>query len=1039
MIVNNEIKNIFGEKYYDVVTNYISMIQEAINKYDVVIFMARKAYCFYKALLSIDVIKNNSNCIITSSRAATFNTSYLDGKNTVIIEDVIVQGLSLSEILNLPWISSARPTIIAASCSKEYYNCFGEKYNNNFISADPYMNDKELLEFATLISNFIVCQMIPYNIDYPIYEFHYDNYAKLFNDLSQFGYCSISKLLNYNKPYIEEGIIHINGSSFSSSPLLTNLVSKNTITKIRIYINKVKSICIFVPIAILPELNTQELIDLFEEINSNYIKEELNNVGQNLYKNLYKILQFSVSLSFGNCFIEKADFVSYAISNTHTESIIFPSNYKQLYINGKWNLSNLTNQYELNSSELYYSLANSYNLIIENCKLNSIYNNEFEKEFVSFNDIVSKITLNERTDTKIKIIASLMLDVFIDNGIVVPRIIESEQSVKRLYKFGEVARLTVDDFGVFANMLYNYADYEKRLLGRTEVEKVSVLFFKNNYKRFNSNDPDSESYRICFSKFGPRISSSNSIYKVSQNDALIEKLKEHYLIKEVDEKINIPHRANDSKAISVKERNLFANGLHKVHCYYDNAKLVEPNNYVFTYISSYTQMLTLLSIGKKEKDKITSLIAEVDLIKSRPLNLFKDERNAICSLQPIIDGVLSGVWKYYSYIQYNLLKDFSELLVNNNEEENILYILEKLFDLDFNDNRLIHKNFINLIGEFLIDVAIYNYYCCKFYNIPIYKDYNLNFIKIFLFNKKQSKTIFNSYKDDFSKDANSVKEFIHNKNNEIFVKANSLIDKFEVYESTSTFIYSEHNKCFVVYNVNQDRKIDRLKKLRCYLQENTIIYPIVTDGKYELTSLLEFYNDVDIRIIFYFSQSNILLSTDFKCFGSLFLSEIKRILSQAKDLSTNYMPEVIVPDNSFDEFNRIISDISGLSFPNYHDFNFHRFYYIPKKEETKMSIKIDKIYGDTIIGDYGTIEKSYHNEVFNFDVFMHELEDLKTKSLNKKTHDKIEEGIDACKKSKKDKVVQILKWLGENALDIIKEVSPTLISAWLSSNGVTLG
>jgi len=102
-----EFKKIFTNKYFDIATNYVELIQSVLNDYDIVIFMARKAYCFYLALKKANLIKD-TDCKVFSSRALSFSNIAFYDKKTAIIEDVVIKGISLTDIVSLDCIRKVR-------------------------------------------------------------------------------------------------------------------------------------------------------------------------------------------------------------------------------------------------------------------------------------------------------------------------------------------------------------------------------------------------------------------------------------------------------------------------------------------------------------------------------------------------------------------------------------------------------------------------------------------------------------------------------------------------------------------------------------------------------------------------------------------------------------------------------------------------------------------------------------------------------------------------------------------------------------------
>lgn len=83
---------IFSGDYLQVVTQYSKQIQRILDSYDIAIFMARKAICFYKSMVINKKIKP-TKCQVISSRVLEYNTigNFRD-KKIAVIDDVVVKG-----------------------------------------------------------------------------------------------------------------------------------------------------------------------------------------------------------------------------------------------------------------------------------------------------------------------------------------------------------------------------------------------------------------------------------------------------------------------------------------------------------------------------------------------------------------------------------------------------------------------------------------------------------------------------------------------------------------------------------------------------------------------------------------------------------------------------------------------------------------------------------------------------------------------------------------------------------------------------------
>ena len=89
--------DVFSVEYMEIITKYKSHIQKLLSMYDIVIFMARKAICFYKAMVVNGEIIPNEKCMVLSSRILSYNViKKFKGKRIAIIDDVVVKGKSIS-------------------------------------------------------------------------------------------------------------------------------------------------------------------------------------------------------------------------------------------------------------------------------------------------------------------------------------------------------------------------------------------------------------------------------------------------------------------------------------------------------------------------------------------------------------------------------------------------------------------------------------------------------------------------------------------------------------------------------------------------------------------------------------------------------------------------------------------------------------------------------------------------------------------------------------------------------------------------------
>jgi orotate phosphoribosyltransferase len=92
--------DIFSGEFLGYISQYRKHIQEILDKYDVVIFMARKAVCFYRAMVLNGELVVPLSCAILSSRITDYNVlEKYKGKRIAVVDDVVVKGESLKNVV----------------------------------------------------------------------------------------------------------------------------------------------------------------------------------------------------------------------------------------------------------------------------------------------------------------------------------------------------------------------------------------------------------------------------------------------------------------------------------------------------------------------------------------------------------------------------------------------------------------------------------------------------------------------------------------------------------------------------------------------------------------------------------------------------------------------------------------------------------------------------------------------------------------------------------------------------------------------------
>lgn len=730
--------DIFSVEYLEIITKYKSHIQKLLLSYDVIIFMARKAICFYKAMVVNGEIIPNEKCIVLSSRVLSYNImSDFQGKRVAIIDDVVVRGKSISYSKKIFEKKGIDVDIHFVACEKEFIDSVD--FINSIKSSFIYLSDTNIYQLSNYITEYIKASMIPYNVDQPIYTIRFDDldeYDNVFSDRNHISNITDGLQRKYG---IQNLSIHFNPQILKEI-FGFDFDTNYAYLKIR-FMRHVDSLnLVAIPFVLLPELSCEKLDEVFKRFfEKDFTDYIICNNRMEEYENKLRILQYVLSDSLFCAFskVYQSNKIEKDLKNEFMQFTVEIA--KQLSTN---KLSDVFTKWSYDEQIIGFDnyfifdkfLADTYDYIFDLSFTDEVYydmrGNKQEQRIITFSGLVSYIKHVEGYSEKYTI--SSIIDILIDKGILIPSIVHGENNnIIRGYKFGEIYNLTKKGIELFAYMLDLYAELKEGMpLDKIELEKLCVLFFKNAAYRnrlfsISENFYD-DCFSICYSKFGPRVSSCNKKYKVESKSALATILEDGGKICLEREKYKILTASSprDKKWVIIAQN--FALSYYRLFKCFEN-KVVRHR-----YVHTYNDFLTLLAIGSDRKNQMFSLMAELYLMTRIEIGdslseiLNEMDRYSIINndfnrqrYQGIMDGIGSGLWKYSCYCEKNLMD--SIFIAASKEQSDIRFIREEyLTDIDENDENPIFVGLVDECGYLLYEIAyLFNYAQKRYTNIEM--------------------------------------------------------------------------------------------------------------------------------------------------------------------------------------------------------------------------------------------------------------------------------------------------------------------------------
>jgi hypothetical protein len=750
--------------------------------------MARKAVCFYKALVVGKFINQPQKCKVFSNRVLTYNiANNLKGKKIVVIDDVMIKGESLCKTLNMFDENGIKADVYIMARPK-----VGETdilANANIIETFEEMSEDDTQQLSKHITDFIEANICSYNIDQPIYSFQNFNDEKVLAFVECHNLIDISSGLQ-RKYGISSYVLKIPNNYFTN----TVLKDKIDLCKIRFLYGRYNDTPVFmaIPFVLTGEIKYTELETAFSNLSNERLNKYIHNENKKIYyENQLKILHFFLGVQLMASFIDVCE-----ISTHHrldnNDNFIFANdivNDMTLMVEKSKNPfvytaipanNDVPYDYDFVQTE-YLSLA--YDFLYSDKMKHSNYcdsnDNPIESELLILSEL--KKYIEQNISNKLNtLVFSNVIDILIDRGLIIPTLVHeiNNKAIIRAYKFGEVYALNDKHFKLFSYALNKYLEGTNRdKLLRTEFEKLCVLFFREIVSKnfFNSKETlgEEDEYSICYSKFGPRVSTSKPKYAADETSTLALKLLNLKYIETDNVVIGKPKEKNDENKQSTTGVKQF-----KIQKYYkinstntlkiDNNiwketannfakkyKIIYKNLFVANdgvmlfeevrnmHMRTYLEFLVLLSIGSSKKEQLLSLLAELHLFNSREINYVITDM--LFQYSSILDGLISGMWKYMCYVQpKHPIEKLYEKLNDKSETELLGMYISDVFlaNRDIGTSEDINQ-LINNTGKLIFSIVYSLWFMLKKYHIT----YRLNNEDINLEQQYLREFFFRDFKD----------------------------------------------------------------------------------------------------------------------------------------------------------------------------------------------------------------------------------------------------------------------------------------------------
>jgi nucleoside phosphorylase/hypoxanthine phosphoribosyltransferase len=595
----------FDSSFRTHIIEFSKRLTNISNKYDVLIFLARKAACLADCLDELEM--TNFHCTITSSRILDMDLSWLQSKKVAIIDDALISGTTISEALRkLNKVSISKVDVYVLSVDENWWS------RELVEPMPPYfkLNSEQTSLICSNIVKAISVVPRPYTIDYPLFK-NIRIKEKDFQDISNSSNWIVYESTSSHQSKHNILNLTIAPSETTQIEFLNDIglnISNHSLFKLRLYALKIKDTfwCQVLPIVILPPIKDTELTKIFLRICENSKDKDIvnwfeNTSRTNSVKSKLRLVQYylgsRLSLKWHQEMITRIDTNILLEQDFKNINFLFPppisDTIKNLASLADINFSDLQIQFEYQEEEEVMQIPNGeFDEHVALHKLSKpfldlyrdkeIKARELVKEFgaevfenpqykstidrlnqgYSIGDLKKFLTGVSSSVNPSKLV-SYFLDLYIDKGAVVPITHLKGNVVYRAFRHGEDVEFSENEIRLCLSMLERFQkEYGESTIPHTIVEKLLVLFIRvgieKDFLTISTNPiSDYNTIGIRYYLHGAVVGSfDKSLYKVDFSNSLTNVLEEAgYLFRK---EYNDPYTLSESPKTGVEIKGLNA-------------------------------------------------------------------------------------------------------------------------------------------------------------------------------------------------------------------------------------------------------------------------------------------------------------------------------------------------------------------------------------------------------------------------------------------------------------------------------------------------
>lgn len=317
---STKLSDVFQDDFTPFMEEYVKEVRRILERYGAVVFVARKAACFYLALRKQGLLEEHPVCTVVSSRALGYSDLELGEGSVAIVDDAVVSGTSVLGAKRLLERHGRECDVYVAARSTDLMRA---EASDMRVSAIRDLETPQIYELAREITLFIQSAAVTNNIDQPIFRVTFASDEALNDVFLERDWIDLSTRTQVRNGVLNEVLLY-DAISLFEGLVGTMMSTEGIVAKVRLLSDGRERAISIIPFVIFPELESFLVDSLFQMVAYDGLYDHVGNPNPDEeLRNKLRVVQYTFARYLGERFVDGLEGVVSSTIDGFNEAFLF--------------------------------------------------------------------------------------------------------------------------------------------------------------------------------------------------------------------------------------------------------------------------------------------------------------------------------------------------------------------------------------------------------------------------------------------------------------------------------------------------------------------------------------------------------------------------------------------------------------------------------------------------------------------------------------------------------------------------------------------